>query len=125
MLKLNELKRDGDLINEIDWEMTPEEAVRLYLEWGNNSWSGTRYPVRSKNDVSYYFVINTWREIPKIFLIKRNSEDAEELAEFEMPKDIREKFLDSEGCLKGVYSVQGEVRTWLQKELGYLQDTRV
>ena len=36
MLTLEELKKDRDLIDEVNWEMTPEEAVRLYLEWGNN-----------------------------------------------------------------------------------------
>ena len=119
MLNLDDLKQDDKLINEIDWEMTPEEAVRLYLEWGNNSWTGDRCPVRSKNDVSYYFVINTWQKTPKIFLIKRNSEKAKELAEIEMPEKIKKEFLDSNGSLKGVYSIEGEVRRWLQKELGY------
>ena len=120
MLQIEDLKKDRNLINEIDWEMTPEEAVRLYLEWGNNSWTGSKYPVRSKNDVSHYFVVNTWQEIPKIFLIKRNSEDAKELAEFEMPEDIKKKFLDSNGRLKGVYPLEGDVKKWLQKELGQI-----
>ena len=119
MLKLDDLKKDDKLINQIDWEMTHEEAVRLYLEWGNNSWTGAKYPIRSKNDVSYYFVVNTWQKRPKIFLIKRNSELAEELAEFEMPEKIREEFLKSDGSIKGVYSLEGEVRRWLQMELGY------
>ncbi len=36
MLTLEELKKDRELVDSVDWEMTPEEAVRLYLEWGNN-----------------------------------------------------------------------------------------
>ena len=35
MLSLQDIRQDQDLINEIDWEMTPEKAVSLYLEWGN------------------------------------------------------------------------------------------
>jgi len=35
MLTLEELKKDRALINSIDWDMTPDMAVRLYLEWGN------------------------------------------------------------------------------------------
>ena len=31
MLTLEELKKDIDLINEIQWDMTPEEAVKQYL----------------------------------------------------------------------------------------------
>ncbi|MFP4040475.1 MAG: DVU0772 family protein [Desulfosudaceae bacterium] len=117
MMRLNQLKKNRSLLNEIDWEMTPEEAVRLYLEWGNN-WAGGNYVIRSKNDVSHYFVVNTWKEKPRVFLVKRNSEMAEELAEFELPEAIRAKFLDSVGHQKGVFAIAGPVREWLKHELG-------
>ena len=71
MLSIKDIKGDIDMINAIDWEMTPEEAVTLYLEWGNN-WAHGKV-VRSRDDVSHYFVINTWKEQPTIFLIRRNS----------------------------------------------------
>jgi hypothetical protein len=45
---------------EIDWSMTPWDAVTLYLEWGNNSWHANHQPVRSKADFSNYFVVYTW-----------------------------------------------------------------
>jgi hypothetical protein len=117
MKSLKDLQQDKDLINAIDWDMTPEEAVRLYLEWGNN-WARGNYVIRSKNDVSHYFVVNTWKEKPVIYLIKRNSEDAKELARIEMPKTIQSSFLKQNGLLKGIYAVDGEVRQWLKKELG-------
>ena len=120
MLQLKELKENRDLVNEIDWEMTPEDAVILYLEWGNNNCTSGRYAIRSKKDVSYYFVVNTWKKTPKIFLVKRNSDEAKELAEFEMPEDVKKNFLDHMGNLKGVYSVKGDVKRWLQNELGYI-----
>jgi hypothetical protein len=116
MLKLDQLKKDRQLINAIDWEMTPEEAVRLYLEWGNN-WAGGNYVIRSKNDVTHYFVVNTWKENPRVFLVKRNSELAEELAELELPSEIKEQFLASVGHQKGVFSIEGDVKNWLQREL--------
>ena len=31
---MGQLRAYKDLI--IDWEMTPEDAVAIYLEWGNN-----------------------------------------------------------------------------------------
>ena len=64
MLTLDDIRKNSDLVNAIDWNMTPEEAVRLYLEWGNN-WARGNYVIRSKEDVSYYFVINTWEKIPE------------------------------------------------------------
>ena len=36
MMNLEQLKQHKQILYDIDWEMTPEEAVRLYLEWGNN-----------------------------------------------------------------------------------------
>jgi len=40
--------------------------------------------------VTHYFVVYTWELPPKIYLIRRNSEDAEELAEIEMPDLAKE-----------------------------------
>jgi len=116
MLELDDLKKDINLINAIDWEMTPEEAVRLYLEWGNN-WARGNYVIRSKDDATCYFVVNTWEDSPTIFLVRRNSEEAVELAKFELPDDLKNRFLKENGNLKGVYSIDGEVKYWLKKQL--------
>jgi len=116
MMTLEHLQKNNDLLNAIDWDMTPEEAVRLYLEWGNN-WAGGNYVIRSSSDVSHYFVVDTWEETPVIYLIRRNSEDAKELAKIEMPRDLQERFLESIGHNKGVYSIEGEVKKWLEKKL--------
>ncbi|MBF0226838.1 MAG: hypothetical protein HQK76_15415 [Desulfobacterales bacterium] len=116
MMNLAQLKSNRDVLNNIDWNMTHEDAVTLYLEWGNN-WARSNYVIRSKDDFSNYFVINTWDNEPLIYLIRRNSDDAVELARIEMPKDLKEKFLKSIGYNKGVYSIDGEVKSWLKKEL--------
>ena len=115
MMKLDDIKKDLHLINAIDWDMTPEEAVTLYLEWGNN-WSHGKM-VKSKNDVSHYFVVNTWDDPPQIYLIRRNSEEAVELAIIEMPEELRTRFLESVGYNKGVYALNDEVKAWLENEL--------
>ena len=115
-MKLEDIKKDQQLLNDIDWDMTPEEAVRLYLEWGNN-WAGGKYVIRSKMDITHYFVVNTWDDEPKIYLIRRNSEEAVELAVIDMPKDLQERFFESNGQAKGVYQIEGKVRDWLKKQL--------
>ena len=113
ILSLEELKKDVDLIYSINWDMTPEEAVRLYLEWGNNWVKGDGYVISSKNDYTIYFVVNCWSKPYYIYLIKRNSEEAIELAKFELPKKFEKPICE----LKGIYAVEGELREWLQKEL--------
>ena len=117
-MRLKDIRQNADLLNAIDWEMTPEEAVRLYLEWGNN-WARGNYVIRSKDDVTYYFVVNTWGKTPIIYLIRRNSEEAVELAEIDMPDHIKDRFFEANGHFKGVYPVEGEVKNWLKQQLKY------
>ena len=114
-MKLEDIKKNNNLLNDIDWEMTPEMAVTLYLEWGNNPALGI-HNIRSKKDFSTYFVINTWHE-PVIYLIRRNIEDSVELAAIKMPESLENRFLDSVGYNKGTYSIEGEVKNWLQDTL--------
>ncbi|MBW2593563.1 MAG: hypothetical protein JRE58_11320 [Deltaproteobacteria bacterium] len=116
MMNLEDIKNDTQLMNEIDWQMTPEEAVRLYLEWGNN-WAGGNYVIRSKDDVSHYFVVNTWQQKPVIYFIRRNSDEAVELAKIDMPPDLKNHYLKENGTHKGVFAVDGEVKRWLKKKL--------
>ena len=113
MNNLKQLKINRDLINAIDWDMTPEEAVRLYLEWGNN-WSRGVYSIKSKDDVTYYFVLNTWEEFPIVYLVKRNSEEVVELAKIDIPEELLDRFYKEQ---KGVFAVEGKVRKWLREEL--------
>lgn len=116
MMKLDDLKKDQHLVDAIDWDMTPEEAVRLYLEWGNN-WAGGNYVIRSRDDTAFYFVINTWKDTPIIYLVQRNSEEARDLAEIEIPEILRNRYIEQNGNAKGVYSIDGEIKEWLKKEL--------
>lgn len=116
MMGLEEIRNRDDMTNVIDWDMTPEDAVTLYLEWGNNPATG-RHRVISKNDVSHYFVVYTWDDVPKIYFIRRNSEEAVELAVIDVPESLREPFLESIGHNKGVYGLTDELKAWLKKEL--------
>ena len=117
MLGLNEVRNDRDLLNRIDWDMTPEKAVSLYLEWGN-SWNHGKYMIRSKDDVAYYFVVYAWDGPPVIHLVRRSTEEAVELAEIGMPPDVLARFLEEWGGHKGLYGLTADLRAWLQKELG-------
>ncbi len=113
MLTLEELKHNRDLVDQINWDMTPEEAIRLYLEWGNNWARGDGYVIRSRNDFTHYFVVNCWSKPFYIYLIRRNSDEAEELAKFEVPNRYHQPVCE----LKGVYALEGELKKWLRKEL--------
>ena len=111
ILTLEELKKDKALLNSIDWDITPEEAVRVYLEWGNIYARGDKSIIRSKDDYTVYFVVNCWSRPYYIYLIKRNSEEAVELGKFELPQRFEKPICE----LKGVYALEGELKEWLKK----------
>lgn len=98
--------------------MTPEDAVAIYLEWGNNGYrGGYQYAVRGKEDFSHYFVINTWDEHPTATLVYRNSDGAEDLAVLALPDPLANTFLKAVHNHKGIYPVSADVRKWLEREL--------
>lgn len=99
----------------IDWDMTPEDAVTLYLEWGNNSWHAPHKPVTSKNDYAHYFVVNTWSGRPEVFLVRRNVEEAVELAAFTLPDALARAFMEEIGGNKGVYAPNEAIKKWLRE----------
>ena len=112
-MSIEEISNDAEIVHSIDWTMTPEEAVTRYLEWGNN-WTHGKNLVRSKKDVAYYFVVNTWDDPPIIYLVKRNSEEAVELAAIDVPSSLMDRFLKSVSRSKGVYAINEEIRAWLE-----------
>jgi hypothetical protein len=62
-------------------------------------------------------VVNNWGKTPIIYLIRRNSEEAVELAKIDMPDALIDYFFEANGNLKGVYPVEGEVKNWLKQKL--------
>jgi hypothetical protein len=97
----------------IDWGMEPEDAVAKYLEWGGaNSKNIDRLPVRGTFDTSYYFVVNTWKKIPELILIKRSSDIYEELGHWDLPDKFRKDY-----TLKGVYKLTDELKNWIKEQM--------
>ncbi len=115
-MRLNEIKDNFNLVNSVDWEMTPEEAIALHLEWGPLR-SQKYYNSRDNDNETVYFVINTWKRPPILTLVRRRGFDSEELGDFRLPKDLEAEFLQGIGQYRGVYAVDGNVRDWLKKEL--------
>lgn len=105
----------GDL--DIDWGLAPEDAVTMYLEWGNNNWRGERGPVRSKSDESVYFVVDAWEDPPLIRLIRRNSEESRELASFPLPPDLLTAWREENGHARGVFAPGERVISRLKEHM--------
>ncbi len=105
-------------LNEVNWDMVHEDAVTMYLEWGNNNFHDlVRRPVISRDEYSIYFVVNTWDE-PKVVLMKMNNYGSTTLCEKKIPADIAKRYLEQNGDLRGIFELNDEVKEWLLKELG-------
>ena len=115
-MNFREIKENYDLMSSLDWEMTPEEAIALHLEWGPLR-SQAYYNSRDNNNETVYFVINTWKNPPILTLVRRKGFDSEELGDFRLPQKLEDEFMKGIGQYKGVYAVEGKVRDWLKKEL--------
>ncbi len=118
MNNIDELRSQRDIVNQIDWTMTPEKAVDMYLEWGA-SWTRGNAFVRGDEDESYYFVIYDWETPPQATLLRRSSKDVEELAKIPIEKEFFLKTIE-EGGIKpgvGVYQPTTDLKKWLSKVL--------
>ena len=117
MLEIQDIRADSELVNRIDWSMTPEKAVSLYLEWGNN-WNHGIDMIKSPEDVSHYFVVYSWEDGPVVHFVRRDTQGAEELAVIQLPEELRQRFNDYWGGHKGVYALTEEIQAWLKDQLG-------
>ena len=115
---LQELRQRRDIIDKIDWDMTPEKAVDMYLEWGAGWTRGNDF-VRSSKDESYYFVIYDWESPPQVTLLRRDSKQVEELAKIPVDEGLFIKSIDEGGRKAGVgvYNPTRELKKWLSEVL--------
>ena len=111
---VKELKSHRDLVHRIDWTITPEKAVDMYLEWGAGWTRGNEF-VRSDSDESLYFVIYDWERPPKVTLLRRNSKEVEEIAKIEAPENLIKASIDEAGIRPGVgvYPLNSALKHWL------------
>jgi hypothetical protein len=119
MWDLEELKGHREIVDRIDWEMTPEKAVETYLEWGTG-WSRKGKSVQYADQESLYFVIYGWEAPPGVTLLRRDMKDAEEIARIAAPEELIREAIDQGGRKPGVgvYAISEELKRWLQTALG-------
>lgn len=119
MMNLEELKEHRALVQKIDWTMTPEKAVEMYLEWGTGWIRGNDF-VCGRNDESVYFVLFDWENTPPMAtLIRRTMEGAEELAKVEVPEKLFEEACREDGYRPGgtVHPPNAPLKEWLEEKL--------
>jgi hypothetical protein len=115
MLSLSDIKKSPELLQKIDWEITPRQAFEAYqLKSPGNERD------RGLEEV-FYFYLSSWRGEGKIVLTKRTYRDSETLAEITPPADLVEPALkagEGEDMPRGQLPLKGELRAWLLAKLG-------
>jgi hypothetical protein len=118
MLNLQELRQNRKLVNKIDWSMSQEKAIEMYLEWGTGWGRGNDF-VSYQGQESIYFVIYDWENPPQVTLLRRTTEGAEELAKVPVPEDLFRKALAEDGYKPGVgvHSLNQELKEWICRQI--------
>ncbi len=118
MWGLDELMLHRHFIDNIDWEMTPEKAVETFLEWGTG-WTRRDDFVRYPGQEAIYFVIYEWEKPPQVTLLRRTTQDSEEIAKIPVPAELVQKSIWEAGRKPGVgvYALAEELKQWLRNAL--------
>ncbi len=118
MWDLDELKHHREIIEAINWDMTPEIAIETYLEWGTG-WSRKESFMSYPDQESYYFVVYDWEVPLKVTLVRRDVRDVEELAKIGAPQELIRATIDEGGRKPGVgvYAVNDPLKNWLKRAL--------
>jgi hypothetical protein len=118
MWDLDELKDRRDIVEAINWEMTPESAIETYLEWGTG-WSRKDSYMSHSDQESFYFVIYDWETPLTVTLIRRDVREVDELARIQAPEELIRSAIDEGGRKPGVgvYAINAPLKSWLRKAL--------
>ncbi len=118
MINLETLRKERGLVNSIDWTMTPEKAVEMYLEWGTGWVRGNDF-VSASSDESVYFVLYDWQVPHRVTLIRRTVEGAEELGQYDVPEELFMASWQEDGIRAGgtVHPPNDALKRWLCEQI--------
>lgn len=116
MMTLEELKERRDILENIDWEMTPQDAFQLY-----QLKSAGRFQQRDPPEI-YYFYVDVWLgENVRLVLVHRQIMQVEEVAEVPLDESLLLRCIEKFGGSPrspGQYPIDGAVKERLKEMLG-------
>ena len=114
MLDLAGLKKNPDLIQRIDWELTPGEAFDEYQLKSPQNWR------RGGGGEVYYLYLSSWQGRNQVVLVRRSLKESEELAVIQAPEDLVQACLaagDGNQYPRGQLALDEPLRDWLRAQL--------
>lgn len=104
------VKVGDQVINSIDWEMTPDLSFGTFESWGG------RERVRNNDERIYYFFVDNWGGRPKLCLMERGVKHARIIAEIQAPREIVERCVERQGrsaIFEKSYAIDEQIKQWL------------
>jgi hypothetical protein len=105
---------------DIDWEMTPEDAVQMHLEQDDSHGHVFLPAVARPEDSSRYFVVDTCYDPPVIRLQERSRTVLNALLVFPVPEALRPVVRRRLGNERGTFAPPPEILAWLRETLDRL-----
>ena len=109
------LHEKPELYGIIDWDLTPDEAVARYMEWGNN-WNRGLNHAKACSEEAAYFKIDAREDPPKLLLVKHSHHDYEIIDEVEAPVHLIRQAVGEAACEEGTCGINEVLRAWLHYE---------
>jgi len=108
------LQVGNQIVNGIDWEMTPDMSFGTFESWGG------RERVRNNSERIHYFFIDAWGERAKLCLMERGVKHARVMAEIDAPQGLIDTCVARQGSssrFEKSYAIDTALREWLIENL--------
>ncbi len=115
MMDLDALRGRRDLLDRIDWELTPQEAVEMFDH--RTRGLERRLQVRGSGEKHYFFCVDNWRERPELILKERSIKEARVIARIDAPSELLQACVRERGDRKGLFPLSPALQEWLRKRL--------
>ncbi|MGQ9858998.1 MAG: DVU0772 family protein [Thermodesulfobacteriota bacterium] len=114
-MDLEELRRAKGILTEIDWELTPLEAVEMFDHRARGGHS--RLQVRDPAKRYYFFCVDNWGESPTLVLKERSIKHSKVIARLQAPEALLRECVEQNGGRKGLFPLTEALERWLRDAL--------
>ena len=115
MMDLESLKSRPEILSEINWEMTPLEAVEMFDHRARGMHQ--RLQVRNPGQRYYFFCVDNWHEAPRLVLKERSVKESRVTAQIQAPAQLLEECVQEHGGRQGLFPLTEALAGWLRKRL--------
>ena len=115
MMDLEALRRRIEILEKIEWDLTPQEAIERFSLKSRTS--DRRSKVSDPKEKHYYFCVDNWGDHPRLVLKERSLKQSRSVAQVDAPPHLVMASVRDHGGGKGVFALNEALYKWLQDRL--------